>query len=171
MSFAAPAPCSGCALTCGAQANIEPHNQITAKLCVLGGSPFWCHEGKDWKDPANHGHMSKERFRALGLKICGGWVREVQRLAAAGYFKECRMWKAACAQLGIESLELYRAESDPAEKAELLEVFKSYWLELHKWALRYGFKFDEMDEGDAGAARRLLDSELPLYLPIQGRGD
>ena len=117
------APCGTCAYTCGSAANREPHNNLKAQICVLGGIPFYCHKGSDkWKDPKNHGIISKVRFKELNLPICQGWVRRVRALAKVGYYKKNPTTRKIIAQIAAESLEIFVSSKDRKEKRQALRT-------------------------------------------------
>lgn len=70
-------PCSGCALTPGAAANIEIENHLTARRCVWGAIPFWCHDKINRQKPMNAAEKLAE-VRTNHAPICQGWRREVR---------------------------------------------------------------------------------------------
>lgn len=81
-------PCHGCAFTEGSEANLEPWNRIRAMISARAGTVFYCHEGMDWRDPLAHAPKTRREWRAMMLKPCQGWRREVRKLAAAGHFRD-----------------------------------------------------------------------------------
>jgi hypothetical protein len=120
-----PRQCETCAFRPGSDAAREANNYIKARLCALGGVPFYCHEGTDWKDPASHVVKDYAELRGRGLRVCAGWKEETGRLARAGHFLKGRMFKRAFAIVGLESLILYLSkESDPEDKADALANLK-----------------------------------------------
>jgi protein gp37 len=62
-----------CAFTPGSVANLEPHNNVKAKLCVLGPLPFFCHQNIDWQNtPSRQSGLLSAK--AGGVKF-GRWRR------------------------------------------------------------------------------------------------
>jgi hypothetical protein len=98
-------PCEGCAFTEGSAANREPYNALKAQICLLGGIPFHCHHNIEWWKP--EAHKKKTRAQVQQMEICGGWQREVAKLAATGYFKTLRAEKKVYGQLGLGALETF----------------------------------------------------------------
>jgi hypothetical protein len=120
-----PHSCETCAFRPGSDAARESNNYIKARLCALGGLPFYCHEGTNWKDPHSHRVASHAELRARGIRVCAGWKAEVGRLADAGHFRKGRLFKRALAFVGLESLIIFLSkESDPEDKAEALASLK-----------------------------------------------
>jgi hypothetical protein len=121
-------PCNGCALTDGACANLEPKNQLTARICVRAGIPFYCHDTAlaDWRDPVS---FKVAILKRQPVPICQGWTREVRRLAALGYFKEpegggLRVLQKQLGEMAIRALNKFvdtDEESDPYGKAHARE--------------------------------------------------
>lgn len=112
--------CGECALRDGEAANKEPYAHLTARLCVLGGIPFFCHHNQPWRDAEVHKPMSAAQFRARDFKLCAGWKAGVQELAATGYFKQRRLFTKALAITGREALdEFLHPEDEEAKQAAL----------------------------------------------------
>jgi hypothetical protein len=116
-------PCNGCALTDGACANQEPHNQLRAKICVRAGLPFYCHDTRiaDWRDAIAFKVAILSR---RPIPICRGWAREVARLAATGYFTRARALKRRLGEAALSALERFISTdegADPYEKANARE--------------------------------------------------
>lgn len=118
------APCSGCAFTPGAAANLEPHNQLKGQICLLGGEPFYCHDGKDWQSPQYHGRISRAQFKEFDPQICQGWASRVRLLAKAGYYKEKPLWRKAWAQIARKALEEFCATKNRKEKRQAMRTLK-----------------------------------------------
>lgn len=116
-------PCSGCALTVGAAANREPSNVLKAELCVLGGMPFLCHDGQDWKDPASHQQTRREAIRK-GYRVCAGWARRAKEHGQAGYYRSDIDEKRRIAGEGMQLLDALSHE-EGEEKEETLEELRS----------------------------------------------
>lgn len=120
-----PKQCETCAFRPGSEAARESNNYIKSRLCALGGVPFYCHEGTDWKDPASHVVKNYAELRARGIRVCAGWKAETGRLARAGHFVKGRLFKRAFAIIGLESLIIYLSkETDAEDKAEALANLK-----------------------------------------------
>ena len=116
--------CSGCALTPGAEANLEPDNRITAKLAVMGPFPFYCHSNIDY-DTLKPGKMSRQEFRERRMTLCSGWLEEVKELAKTGYYDEAAMITKAYATIAHEDLATFLQSDDPDDKAEAGERLKT----------------------------------------------
>lgn len=99
-------PCEGCALTDGACANKEPKNQLTARICVRAGIPFYCHttDVADWHDDIGFKIAILKRQR---VPICQGWAREVRVLAKTGYFTRARALKRKVGETAIRALNRF----------------------------------------------------------------
>jgi hypothetical protein len=80
-----PRQCESCAFRLGSDAARESNNFIKSRLCALGGVPFYCHEGTDWKDPDSHVVKNYAELRERGPRVCAGWKAETGRVARAGF--------------------------------------------------------------------------------------
>jgi hypothetical protein len=121
--------CSGCALTRGAVANLEPDNYITANLAVMGPFPFYCHAHIDYST-LKPGKMSREEFREREMVLCTGWLEEVKKLAATGYYSENAMVTKVFAKLADENLAIFLQSDDPDDKKEASEILYRLLKEL-----------------------------------------
>ncbi len=107
-------PCEGCAFSEGAAANQEPYNALRAQVCALGGIPFYCHHDMDW---LGSGKRTFTREEARQLKMCGGWQREVNRLAKSGYFKRASHFiMRGLAMAALDSIEIFVSTTDRDDK-------------------------------------------------------
>jgi hypothetical protein len=128
--------CKSCAFKKGTEANKEPHNNLKAQLCSLGAVPFYCHESIDWRDPDSHRMRThgelRELRRAGKFQMCGGWQREVNRLARLGFFGTAfhRMVKRAYAMTGLEALAIFVASDDAEDKRDarrqLFDIIRAF---------------------------------------------
>lgn len=113
--------CSGCALTKGAEANLEPDNYLKANLAVMGPFPFYCHATIDYST-LKPGLMSRQEFRERGMMLCTGWLEEVRKLAATGYYDDNPMITKALAKLADENLSIFIASGNREDKREAMDV-------------------------------------------------
>jgi hypothetical protein len=93
--------CDTCALGEGKGAACEPYNALRAQICVLGGIPFACHAGFNWRG----GKVEWFKVPRNQRKMCGGWQREVRALSLKGYFDEYRSIRRAVAEVALDSIE------------------------------------------------------------------
>jgi hypothetical protein len=118
------APCGGCALSAGACANLEPYNQLRARIAVRAGLPFYCHATPlaSWKDPIA---FKVAILRHERIPICQGWVREVRALASTGYYttpaRQLQKDLGATALRAIETFVNTDEAVDPYGKANARE--------------------------------------------------
>lgn len=130
-----PRQCVGCAFLPGAAANREPHNFLKCQLAALGGFPFYCHDGQDWRDPESHRTATRSEIRRRGIRICAGWKEAVAKLAREGHFNEGRLLKRCFAIAGLEALDGFIHAGDDAEfKAESLATLKRVLTSLNRSA-------------------------------------
>lgn len=122
-------PCKGCALRPGAAANLEPENHLTALLCTWGPMPFWCHEHLDWQRDFTLAEK-REQIRENRIGICQGWVREVKRLNASGYYKEHREVRRLFAQWAIAAMNTMKTSTDELERTDAHDLLEFYVKEL-----------------------------------------
>lgn len=129
-------PCSGCALTPGAAANLEPENHLTARICVLGAMPFWCHDQVDWQRPMTNAEKRIE-VRANNAPICQGWKREVGKMHERGYYRTHRDARRAFALLALNQLQILQSKkAKKRDKIEARKGLKFYLNELANLALK-----------------------------------
>lgn len=115
----------GCNVGCGScayrEASItrhEPYNALRALICALGGIPFYCHQGFDWR-------TAKGRFPAgAPRKVCEGWKREVALKAKDPEWRKTLWFRRAIAELTVGAVEQFVSEEDPGEKKRLLRVMQ-----------------------------------------------
>lgn len=130
--------CDGCALTPGAEANLEPDNHLTAMLAVMGPFPFYCHAFIDYKNLKSK-TRSKKAFRENkdNFVLCTGWLEEVQKLAATGYYKENPVFTKSLAVLAKENLDIFCASDDPDDKEDARKLVERFLLKLAEKRQRF----------------------------------
>jgi hypothetical protein len=109
--------CDTCALGKDKGAACEPYNALRAHICVLGGIPFACHEGFNWRGGAVEWFKIPRNERTM----CCGWQREVRALSLKGYFDEYRSIRRAVAECALDAIELlvvYGNEGDSKGREE-----------------------------------------------------
>lgn len=92
--------CETCALGASGAA-CEPYNALRAQICVLGGIPFVCHAGFNWRG----GKVEWFKIPRNQRKMCGGWQREVRALSLQGYYDEYRSIRRAVAECALDAIE------------------------------------------------------------------
>jgi hypothetical protein len=117
-------PCSTCAFTKNAVANLEPQNHLKGLICVLTPSTFYCHHEIDWDNPELPDRMSLSQRKSLGLKVCRGWKREVNNLAKTGYYQEHPEATKAFGVMAMENLTFWLDEKDSDGRNEVWSQFK-----------------------------------------------
>lgn len=128
--------CSGCALTTGAEANLEPDNYIVARLAVMGPFPFYCHAHVDY-DTLPAGRMSRNEFRERGMVLCTGWLEEVRKLAETGYYKDSPVATKLFADIARRNLSLFTNSDDPDEKEQALDTLFQLLKRLNEKRLKF----------------------------------
>lgn len=103
--------CKTCALG-NTGAACEPYNALRAQICVLGGIPFACHEGFNWRGGAAEWFKIPRNQR----KMCGGWQREVRGLSLKGYYDEYREIRRAIAECALDAIEQFVACSNDGDE-------------------------------------------------------
>lgn len=127
--------CEGCAFTEGAVASLEPVSSIKAELSLLGGLPFYCHHLRDGTevDLDDYKPFTPALMRGLGVQVCEGWRREVQALAATGYYKQNPAIKRLYAIGGLQALTTFlESPEDSPEKEEAATRLGDLILALNK---------------------------------------
>jgi hypothetical protein len=137
--------CEGCAFKPGAAANREPWNRLRSMICALGGIPFYCHHGLDWKRGEKAvgdalviiKHQAK--LEEIGipkaallrarlpikdgekLHVCGGWRKAVGAIHAAHptwFGGQDASVRRILALHALDSLEKWAGLKDKKQKAE-----------------------------------------------------
>jgi hypothetical protein len=95
---------------------------MKAQLCLLGGVPFYCHEGTNWKDPQVH--LPRARIDVQGMKVCESWKRQISALAKRGYFKNRGAVKRNYAQLGLGALAMVTVGATEVERKFCMKTLR-----------------------------------------------
>jgi len=128
-------PCAGCAFTEGSEANLGPHNNLRAQLCLLGAIPFYCHHGREGELRDLRDIRPEDRRREIQagrLVSCRGWKREVSVLSATGYYGRALDLKRAFAQLGIGALLTFTSTEDAARKRKAAKTLRDVIIALNR---------------------------------------
>lgn len=133
-------PCSGCAFSPGAEANLEPHNNLIGMIALLAPLPFYCHSGFDYKDKSITDRVTRAKFRETGIVLCAGWLREVARLAKTGYYKENPQETRIYGRIAHAELKNFIAADEAGndeERQGALRTLEEVLIELNRKRLKF----------------------------------
>jgi len=118
---------------------------------MLGGLPFYCHDGKDWKVKKTASERLEE-IKNQEWAICGGWQKEMIKLNQVGYFDTDKADKRITASLALVSLDTFIKIQNPdtveltVKKADALTLLGTYLQILSRYAKSAGLNYDNFLE-------------------------
>lgn len=90
--------CASCAFRRGSPTRYEPYNAIRAKICALGGVPFYCHDGFDGPP----GDEYRGQFPpGAPRRVCCGWKAEVAANAKQPWWRDSRSMRQTVARIAL----------------------------------------------------------------------